>query len=192
MSTDEYSFSEISGGYRIGTLDPYTTCRGVPTGYKKASTNKTPVSPSQYNNKNILEIGRCAYGYTSITKVTISAPVQTIQCWAFDRCEKLEEVILPPTISYIVNCAFRCCFALSVIYICKNDEVICESNVFSEVTANIIIKVPKGSLIKSLLNYSIHKTHTSYCAFRNKDCTCHRKTRAFNIVPLLIYTTLIY
>ena len=65
MSTDEYEFTLIDGGYRIGTLDADSGCSDMPYGFKSSATNKTPVSPSKYKGLYVIEIGRCAYGYRS-------------------------------------------------------------------------------------------------------------------------------
>ena len=181
MSTDDYSFSEIEGGYRIGTLDPSTSCNWKPTGYKAYETNKTPVSPSKYNGKDILEVGRCAYAYIDITKVTILEPVQTIQCYAFSTCRSLTEVYLPSTILSIVSYAFCDCTSLSLLNFCRYEAVTCGTGVFNKVPSSLVIKVPKTSKISQLGDFSTHKVLDSDCIFRKRGCTCEQKVRSFNL-----------
>lgn len=197
MSTEDYSFSEISGGYRIGTLGSETTCSGVPTGYKSVSKNKEPVSPSKFNGKDILEIGRCAYSYIAITKVTISEPTMMIQCYAFDRCTSLTEVYLPPTITYVANAAFQNCNSLAHIFLCRKEAITYGANPFAGSVPNtLVISVPMKSSITSLGSRSTQKTLSMSCfsnsKYANKRCTCVKKRGLLHNAVSLIYQIMVF
>ena len=104
---------------------------------------------------------------------------------------KLKEVYLAPTISHIVNYAFRYCTALSLISICRNEAIMCESDAFLYASSNIAINVPKKSLITGFLSFTVTKAYIPHCIFLNKECTKFRQTKRFSITSFLIYQILI-
>ena len=194
MSPDIYFYSEIDGGYRIGTHEENQICSGVSTGFQSHLTNKSPVSPSIYNNKYILEIGRCGFAYTKITKVTISAPVRAIRNYAFDICSVLREVNLPSTISYIGSNAFKDCKSLALINICRNESITTGNNVFYNIVSSITINVPSTSLIDSINDKPTTKVLSSRCIFdgaRNLIQSC-KKRNTLNRISLLMFCLIIY
>ena len=79
MSSADFYYSSVDGGYRIGSIGPSTvySCAGSPKGLKNTA-NLTPVTPSKYREKDIIEIGRCAFCRSKIKKITVSSPVKTI------------------------------------------------------------------------------------------------------------------
>ena len=80
MSSDDFYYSSVDGGYRIGTFDSNAgkSCGNTPNGYNTESVNLTPVAPSKYSEKDIIEIWRCAFYKSNIKKITVSTPVKTI------------------------------------------------------------------------------------------------------------------
>ena len=123
VANDDYIYLEVEGGYMIGSINTFTTCTGVPTGFHYVS-NKNPVVPTQYQGKDVVELGRCSFAYTPITSVKIQAPVKKIECFAFDRCYSLLNIELPETLVYIGEGAFQDCTSLQEIKMCSSNEVV--------------------------------------------------------------------
>jgi hypothetical protein len=187
--TDQYAYSQVSGGYRIGTIESTTPCSSRPTGYLSSSTNDSPITPSQYNGLDIVEIGRCAFGYTSVKKVVISKPVTTIQCYSFTACRQLIEVSLPSTVSVISYQAFEICPSLAIFNFCRVDSVELGSNIFYNSNKTMVINVPTTSSLNSIDGIATTKVLNSITCdnvnIRKDVClTIFRKEifRAFSLI----------
>ena len=176
MTLGDYSFSEVDGGYRIGTLSPSANCDLRSYGFNQDSSDYSPVTPSKYNGKDIIEIGRCAFRYTKIIKITISAPVRTIENCVFHQCYYLQEVIFPSTVSTISHKIFWSCSKLSIITFCRNEAVTIASNNFDYSNLSVVIKVPINSKKNEIGIISTKKVLNPSCLQQMKN-TYKRRNR---------------
>ena len=197
MSSDVYSYSEVPGGYRIGTIDPSVSYSGsTPTGYKSASTNPNPITPSKYNSKDIVEIGRCSFCACCVIKVMISPPVKIIENFAFLNCKDLLEVEIPSTVNTIEHNVFHGCSKISLISFCRLESITTNSNIFNYANSSVIVRVPKNSEISAINDIATKKDLNPNCIFsqypkRTKGCTCRIKRR-FLMSPIsIIYQILV-
>ena len=51
MSSDDFYYSEVDGGYRIGTIGPNDDC--VHLNGLKNTENLSPITPSKYDEKTL-------------------------------------------------------------------------------------------------------------------------------------------
>ena len=187
MSSDDFYYSEVDGGYRIGTIGPNDYCNYKSYGLKNAA-NLTPVTPSKYNEKDIIEIGRCAFYGLNIKKITVSSPVKIIENCAFYSCSSLKEVVLPSTVSAINWRGFYGCPKLSLITFCRNEAITVSSEVFSSSNSSVLINVPMSSLITTIDSISTKKVLDKNCLFSSKKaCTCKRRKQPLSAIDPIIY-----
>ena len=194
MSSDDFYYSEVDGGYRIGTIGPSTTnsCAGGPKGLKNAA-NLTPVTPSKYSEKDIIEIGRCAFYYSNIEKITVSSPVKTIENCAFYGCSSLKEAVLPSTISTINWFGFYGCPKLSLITFCRKEAITVGSDAFSLSNSSVIINVPTNSLITTIGSISTKKVLNPSCLFSlNNVKTRKRRSRLLSTFIPIVYLLVVW
>ena len=182
--SDDFYYSSVDGGYRIGTIGPAATYSCTkPYGLKNAA-NLTPVTPSKYSEKDIIEIGRCAFYGSNIEKITVSSPVKTIENCAFHSCSSLKEVVLPSTISTINWYGFYFCPKLSLITFCRKEAITVSSDAFSASNSSVLINVPMNSLITKIGKISTKKVLNPSCLFSlNNGKTRKRRSRSFFIYP---------
>ena len=82
--------------------------------------------PSEYNGKAITKIAESAFSNCeNITSVKFAegSRVHTIGSGAFWYCSKLEEIMLPDSVSYIQSNAFSCCDKLAAVNVSANSEL---------------------------------------------------------------------
>ena len=193
MSSDDFYYSSVDGGYRIGSIGPSANnyCDGRPKGLKNTA-NLTPVTPSKYSEKDIIEIGRCAFYKSNIEKITVSSPVKTIENCAFYGCSSLKEAVLPSTISTINWFCFSSCPKLSLITFCRKEAITVGSRVFYSSNSSVIINVPTNSLINNITTISTKKVLNPTCLVTTKIVyTRKRRNKLISIFDPIIYLIIV-
>lgn len=188
MPLSDFKYSEIEGGYRIGTISPSDLCESMPYGFNQDSNNFYPITPSKYRGKYILEIGKCAFKSSNIIKITISAPVKIIHGYSFENCANLVEVVLPSTVSSILECAFCLDSKISLITFCRNEAITVGSDLFLGSNSSVIINVPKTSSIDKLSAVTTKKVLNPNCLFPRKIIyTCKRRNMFLSTFTPILY-----
>ena len=194
MSSDDFYYSATDGGYRIGTFEPSSGSCNSPNGLKNTA-NLSPITPSKYLEKDIIEIGRCSFYESKIVKITISSPVKTIENCAFFNCYELKEVTFPSTASKISWHVFYKCSKLSIITFCRNEAITVDnqsSGVFYQSNTSMIIKVPINSAINAIAIINTKKVLNPSCLLSSKKaCTCKIRNRLLSTFTPIIYLIII-
>lgn len=90
---------------------------------------------------SVKTIGQQAFMSCSFSAVKIGSGVETIGDGAFERCAFFTEIIIPPNVKKIENCAFLKCESLETVVLNEGLEII-ESSTFADCTKLENINIP--------------------------------------------------
>ena len=196
MSSDDFYYSSVDGGYRIGSIGPAADYSCTKSYGLKNTANLTPVTPSKYSEKDIIEIGRCAFYSSNIEKITVSSPVKTIENCAFLGCSSLKEVVLPSTVSTINWHNFYKCPKLSLITFCRKEAITVDNSyngAFYGSNSSVLINVPANSLITKIGSISTKKVLNPNCLFSSKNGkTRKRRSRCLSTFIPIVYLLVVW
>ena len=90
---------------------------------------------------SVKALGIGAFSHSNLSEVKIGSGVETIGASGFYECERLIDIIIPPNVKRIENCAFTKCTSLQTVVLNEGLEVI-ESSAFADCTKLENINIP--------------------------------------------------
>ena len=94
---------------------------------------------------SVKTIEYAAFKKNSLTDVTFSEGLQTIDGYAFDGCGSLTTVLLPKTVTAIGSYAFNNCMHLNVVKAFMPEPFLLDGTAFARIDGTCVLYVPKGT-----------------------------------------------